>query len=140
MRAALRVRYELLPFWYTEFYVSSVSGLPVARPLWVEFPRDKNTYNMDDQFLVGGSLLVHPVTEQYSTSAELYLPGATTVSPGSTSSLVKRLSLSWRSKYTKKAQISSLYTVRISERRFHCWSFCPSVTRFGDLSSMLREK
>lgn len=75
MRAALRLRYELLPFWYTEFYVSSVSGVPVARPLWVEFPRDKNTYNMDDQYIIGSSLLVHPVTEQYATSVEVYLPG-----------------------------------------------------------------
>ena len=79
MRAALRLRYELLPFWYTEFYLSSLSGLPVARPLWVEFPRDKNTYNTDDQFLIGGSLLVHPVTEQYATSVQLYLPGSNTV-------------------------------------------------------------
>lgn len=80
MRAALRVRYELLPLWYTEFYLSSLSGLPVVRPLWVEFPRDKNTYNMDDQFIVGDSLLVHPITEQYAKTVELYLPGTTTVS------------------------------------------------------------
>ena len=80
MRAALRVRYELLPFWYTEFYISSLTGLPVARPLWVEFPRDKNTYAMDDQMIIGSSLLVHPVTQQYATSVELYLPGTNTVS------------------------------------------------------------
>lgn len=80
IRAALRVRYELLPLWYTEFYVSSLSGLPVARPLWVEFPRDKNTYGMDDQFLIGNSLLVHPITEQYATTVEVYLPGTSTVS------------------------------------------------------------
>lgn len=80
MRSALRVRYELLPFWYTEFYLCSLSGVPVARPLWVEFPRDKNTYNMDDQYMVGSSLLVHPITEQYATTVHLYLPGSTAVS------------------------------------------------------------
>ena len=74
------MRYELLPLWYTEFYLSSLSGVPVARPLWVEFPRDKNTYNMDDEYMVGRSLLVRPVTEQYATSAQLYLPGANVVS------------------------------------------------------------
>lgn len=82
MRAALRTRYELLPLWYTQFYVSSITGLPVVRPLWVEFPRDKNTYNMDNQFILGSSLLVHPVTERYATSVDVYLPGATTVSCG----------------------------------------------------------
>ena len=55
-------------------------GLPVIRPLWVEFPRDKNTWATEDQFMVGNSLLVHPVTDQGATSVQLYLPGATTVS------------------------------------------------------------
>ena len=31
MRDAVRTRYELLPFWYTLFYESSKTGLPVAR-------------------------------------------------------------------------------------------------------------
>ena len=79
IRSAIRTRYELLPFWYTEFYLSSRSGLPVARPLWVEFPRDKNTYNVEDAYMVGRSLLVRPVTEQYSTSVQLYLPGINVV-------------------------------------------------------------
>ena len=31
MRNALRMRYELLPFWYTVFYETSKTGLPVVR-------------------------------------------------------------------------------------------------------------
>ena len=31
MRDALRMRYELLPLWYTTFYETSVTGLPVLR-------------------------------------------------------------------------------------------------------------
>ena len=57
-------------------------GLPVLRPLWVEFPRDKNTWASEDQFMVGDSLLVHPVTEQGATSVQLYLPGTSSVSEG----------------------------------------------------------
>uniref|UniRef100_A0A1X7UMV1 Uncharacterized protein n=1 Tax=Amphimedon queenslandica TaxID=400682 RepID=A0A1X7UMV1_AMPQE len=49
---ALRLRYKLLPYWYTLFYQSHISGLPVARPLWLEFPRDKNTYNIEDQIMI----------------------------------------------------------------------------------------
>ena len=59
-------------------------GLPVLRPLWVEFPRDKNTWASEDQFMVGDSLLVHPVTEQGATSVQLYLPGTSAVSVGGT--------------------------------------------------------
>lgn len=50
------------------------------RPVWLEFPRDKNTYEMEDQFIVGNSLMVKPVTEQYATTTQLYLPGTNTVS------------------------------------------------------------
>ena len=80
IRDAIRIRYELLPLWYTVFYESTQTGLPVMRPLWLEYPRDKNTYEVEDQFLVGNSLMVRPVTEQYTTSVHLYLPGATAVS------------------------------------------------------------
>ena len=55
-------------------------GLPIIRPSWVEFPRDKNTWGTEDQFMVGDCLLVHPVTEQAASSVQLYLPGPTTVS------------------------------------------------------------
>ncbi|XP_064403614.1 neutral alpha-glucosidase AB-like [Halichondria panicea] len=79
IRDAIRIRYELLPLWYTVFYESTQTGLPVMRPLWLEYPRDKNTYGIEDQFLVGDSLMVRPVTEQYTTSVHLYLPGATAV-------------------------------------------------------------
>ena len=80
IRDAVRIRYELLPLWYTVFYESTQTGLPVMRPVWLEFPRDKNTYEMEDQFIVGNSLMVKPVTEQYATTTQLYLPGANTVS------------------------------------------------------------
>eukprot|EP00731_Ephydatia_muelleri_P027270 Em0019g143a len=75
IRDAIRTRYELLPLWYTAFYEHYQSGMPVARPLWVEFPRDRNTYAVEDQFMLGGSLLIRPVLEQYATSVQLYLPG-----------------------------------------------------------------
>jgi len=79
MRDALRMRYELLPLWYTTFYETSVTGLPVLRPVWLEFPRDKNTYEMEDQFMVGRNLMVKPVTEQYATTSQLYLPGSSSM-------------------------------------------------------------
>lgn len=80
IRQAVRLRYQLLPFWYSMFHEAHRLGLPVIRPLWIEFPRDKNTWATEDQFMVGDCLLVHPVTEQGATSVQLYLPGANTVS------------------------------------------------------------
>ena len=80
IQAAVRLRYQLLPFWYSMFHEAHRMGLPILRPVWVEFPRDKNTWSSEDQFMVGDCLLVRPVTEQGATSVQLYLPGPNTVS------------------------------------------------------------
>jgi alpha-glucosidase (family GH31 glycosyl hydrolase) len=79
MQEVVRLRYQLLPLWYVLFYESHKSGLPMMRPLWVEFPQDENTYEMDDQFMVGSYLMVKPVVVPYATSTQVYLPGQNAV-------------------------------------------------------------
>lgn len=61
IREAVRTRYALLPLYYTLFKEASVTGIPVVRPLWMEFPKDERSFDIDDEFLVGNSLLVHGV-------------------------------------------------------------------------------
>uniref|UniRef100_A0A674D3B8 Glucosidase II alpha subunit n=1 Tax=Salmo trutta TaxID=8032 RepID=A0A674D3B8_SALTR len=75
IREAVRQRYALLPYWYQLFYHAHHSGQPVMRPLWVEYPQDTATFSMDDQFLLGEDLLVHPVTEEGARGVTAYLPG-----------------------------------------------------------------
>ncbi|GJE94653.1 glycoside hydrolase family 31 protein [Phanerochaete sordida] len=75
VRDILRLRYAMLPIWYTAFHESSVNGMPVVRPHFVVFPEDEAGFAIDDQFFVGGSgLLVKPVTEKGATEAQVYLP------------------------------------------------------------------
>lgn len=45
------------------------------RPLWVEYPQDSATFAIDDEFLIGKDLLIHPVTEEGSRGVTAYLPG-----------------------------------------------------------------
>lgn len=45
------------------------------RPLWMEFPEDISTFERDEEFLLGPSLLVHGVYSQGATSETVYLPG-----------------------------------------------------------------
>lgn len=99
IRSAVRQRYQLLPYWYSVFHEAHRMGLPVLRPLWVEFPRDKNTWASEDQFMVGDSLLVHPVTEQGATSVQLYLPGTSAVSEGRTLQSVFHTATRWIFKF-----------------------------------------
>jgi alpha 1,3-glucosidase len=75
IREAIHVRYSLLPYFYTLFREASVTGIPVMRPLWLEFPDDKETYNNGEAFMVGPSLLAQGIYEEGQKSVSVYLPG-----------------------------------------------------------------
>lgn len=76
IRAAIRTRYALLPYLYTLFHEASVSGMPVMRPMFVEFPEDDATFSMGDQFMLGPAILVKPVCQKDQTFVSVYLPKA----------------------------------------------------------------
>ena len=72
---ALRLRYSLLPAWYTAFHRSSISGDPILKPHFYEYPSDEGGFSIDDQFFVGDTgLLVHPVTTEGADKVDIYLP------------------------------------------------------------------
>uniref|UniRef100_A0A8C1EVD9 Glucosidase II alpha subunit a n=2 Tax=Cyprinus carpio TaxID=7962 RepID=A0A8C1EVD9_CYPCA len=75
IREAIRQRYALLPYWYQLFYNAHRTGQPVMRPLWVEYPDDFATFSIEDEYLIGKDLLVHPVTDEGATGVTAYLPG-----------------------------------------------------------------
>jgi alpha 1,3-glucosidase len=53
IRAAIRRRYELLPLWYTLFFEHERTGAPVMRPLWYHYPKDKASFAIEDEYLLG---------------------------------------------------------------------------------------
>ncbi len=73
-RRAIELRYQLLPMLYSEMEASSRSGLPVLRPLFLEFPHDAQTWQRNDQFMVGSDLLVAPVVYENAQQRDVYLP------------------------------------------------------------------
>ncbi|WP_460126203.1 glycoside hydrolase family 31 protein [Stetteria hydrogenophila] len=73
-REAVRLRYRLLPYIYTLFAESHRTGIPVARPLFLEFPRDEASYTVSDEFMLGPSLLVAPVLSPGARARAVYLP------------------------------------------------------------------
>ncbi|CAK9153422.1 unnamed protein product [Ilex paraguariensis] len=75
MREAIRVRYMLLPYFYTLFREANVSGVPVVRPLWMEFPADEATFSNDEAFMVGNSILVQGIYTEGAKHVSVYLPG-----------------------------------------------------------------
>jgi alpha-glucosidase (family GH31 glycosyl hydrolase) len=77
MRNALMDRYRLLPYFYTLFFRANAYGETVVRPLFWNFPNDKNTWNVDNEFMVGTALLVIPVLQEHATSVDAYIPNST---------------------------------------------------------------
>jgi alpha-glucosidase len=73
-RDALRLRMRLLPYLEDLFREAERSGAPVWRPLFYEFPDDAEAAAVEDQLLLGPSLLVAPVVERGARERELYLP------------------------------------------------------------------
>jgi len=72
----LNARYSILPYYYTLFYYANQHGGQVARALWFSFPTDLNTWPIDQQFMIGGGILISPVLTQGATSVRAYFPEA----------------------------------------------------------------
>ncbi|CEG45520.1 family 31 glycoside hydrolase [Plasmopara halstedii] len=68
------MRYRLLPYLYTLGFHAHIQGLPIARPLFMEFPKDIATHSINYQFMLGNALLVTPVVNQGAKSVKGYYP------------------------------------------------------------------
>lgn len=74
IRRYVKLRYELIPYFYDLFYEHQSTGLPVMRPLVLEYEKDEVTHNLNDEFMIGSNILVSPVVEQGMTKKLVYLP------------------------------------------------------------------
>jgi alpha-D-xyloside xylohydrolase len=68
------LRYQLIPYIYSQAKATYDTGAPFMRPLWMDFPNDANVANIGTQYMFGPAFLVAPVTEQGQTEKDVYLP------------------------------------------------------------------
>lgn len=73
-REYISLRYQLMPHLYSLFYEAAQTGMPVIRPLILEYPDDRAVYNLSDQFLFGRDLLIAPVYRPDTEYRTVYLP------------------------------------------------------------------
>lgn len=73
-RNILGMRYSLLPYLYSEFVKSALRAEMMYKPLAFVYTQDERAKNIEDQILVGGSLMIAPVYEQNATGRYVYLP------------------------------------------------------------------
>ena len=74
VRAAIALRYRLMPYLYTLMWRAAAFDEPPIRPLFYDFASDGRAAGNDDAFMLGRSLLVAPVLEPGSRTREVYLP------------------------------------------------------------------
>jgi alpha-D-xyloside xylohydrolase len=69
-----RLRYRLMPYIYTLAGDTYWRDGTIMRGLVMDFPSDRRSWSVKDEYLFGRALLVAPVTEYKARSRQVYLP------------------------------------------------------------------
>jgi len=73
-RKYIELRYELMPYLYTGIEESTRTGLPLMRPVFLEYPQASEFYGDNRDFLFGRDFFVAPVTTEMVDAEEISLP------------------------------------------------------------------
>ena len=73
LRKFVKLKCALMPYLYRQAVKAHEEGIPMMRPMYVEFPEDRACEPLDKQYMLGDSLLVAPVFKE-SGEVEYYLP------------------------------------------------------------------
>ncbi|MGQ1909139.1 TIM-barrel domain-containing protein [Marinifilum sp. RC60d5] len=73
-RKFIELRYQLMPYIYSEAWKVTNESHLLMSPLVYYYPNDKNTWGIKDQLFFGESMMVSFVTEYQKRSKEVYLP------------------------------------------------------------------
>jgi alpha-D-xyloside xylohydrolase len=68
------VRERLRPYIMEQMGLTSKTGVPIMRPLFIDFSPDPVSYDVEDEYLFGSDLLVAPILDADITERAVYLP------------------------------------------------------------------
>ncbi|HWZ11650.1 MAG TPA: glycoside hydrolase family 31 protein [Acidobacteriaceae bacterium] len=74
MKAAIEERYRLLPYIYSVAEESSRTGMPIMRPLFLEFPQETWLNANEEEYMFGPSMLVAPKVWEMMDPYDVHLP------------------------------------------------------------------
>lgn len=69
-----QMRYSLIPYLYSYSYEMHTKGTPLMRALVLTNQEDENVYEITNQYMLGESLMICPVTEKGAQTRVVYLP------------------------------------------------------------------
>ncbi|EJD05670.1 alpha-glucosidase [Fomitiporia mediterranea MF3/22] len=70
----VETKHRLMPYIYNYAIEAHTQGHPLMRAMFVEFIEDRTTHHLDQQFMLGPSLLVAPSFVPETEETEYYLP------------------------------------------------------------------
>lgn len=73
VKKLFEIRMSLIPYLYSAFADYHYNGTPPFRALVMDYPDDEKTYDLDDEYMMGESLLVAPIFGN-DTKRVVYLP------------------------------------------------------------------
>ncbi len=73
LRKFVKLKCALMPYIYWYAVKAHREGIPVMRPMFMEFPDDRTCHTLDTQYMLGDSLLAAPVFRE-SGEVTYYLP------------------------------------------------------------------
>lgn len=76
-RKYVRIRYRLIPYFYTHAFCSYEKAVPWLRAMYHNYPDDKESYRFKYQYMLGDDILIAPVVEKKSSSSgkKVFFPG-----------------------------------------------------------------
>ncbi|HET7271355.1 MAG TPA: TIM-barrel domain-containing protein [Rubrobacter sp.] len=72
-RRTVEMRYCLMPYVYAQARLAAQNGHPMLRTLFFEYPEDRTSWLVEDEYLFGLDILVAPLLEE-ARSRDVYLP------------------------------------------------------------------
>ena len=66
-KEAIELRYRLLPYNYSLAYENATMGTPLLRPIFMEFPEAKWSFESTDTYMWGPAFLVHAITDSLNS-------------------------------------------------------------------------
>jgi alpha-glucosidase (family GH31 glycosyl hydrolase) len=73
-RKFAKLRYRMMPYIYTCAREAYDTGMPLMRPMWLAYGADKWYSGVEDQYMLGPSLLVAPVYTKAAVARKVALP------------------------------------------------------------------
>ena len=70
----IETRYRLLPYIYTGMEEASRTGVPLMRPLFLEFPTETSLVSKGEEYMFGSGLLIAPKVWPFVQPYEVVLP------------------------------------------------------------------